>query len=175
MNTVFGGWQVAGLTTITTGNHFTITNSSYGPGGGYNIGTNSYARLIGDPNAPPLVSNVPGVLGPLLFNSAAFALPTGLTYGDSGRNILRYPRKTNFDFALFKLFPVAEGKAFKLRAEAFNVGNHTQWTAISGSDGCYGGPNFSTGDANCLSRSTFLHPTAARSPRIIELGLKFAF
>ena len=63
---------------------------------------------------------------------AAFAVPTGLTFGNSGRNYLRNPNRTNFDMALFKHFAIKESMAFEFRAEAFNVFNHSEWSAPSG-------------------------------------------
>ena len=60
----------------------------------------------------------------------AFALPTGLTFGNAGRNFLRNPGRVNFDMALFKHFAIKESMAFEFRAEAFNVFNHTEWSGF---------------------------------------------
>lgn len=76
---------------------------------------------------------------------------------------------------LFKIFQVTERRAFELRAQAFKVANHNNGPAISGAAGCFAGPSVSAGDQSYLLCSTFLHPTAARDSRIIQLGLKFAF
>ncbi len=61
--------------------------------------------------------------------------PTGLTFGDAGRNILRNPWRTNFDMALLKHFAVTESKYFEFRAEAFNVFNHVEYTWLGGDAG----------------------------------------
>jgi hypothetical protein len=139
--------------------------------------------IIGNPNATPSNTNITGVTGPLLYNPAAFAEPTGLTFGNAGRNILTNPSRWNMDMGLFKHFAIKESMGFELRAEAFNVFNHTQWQPLNGGSSssadytasCYAGPNNSPGDPSCVAGSSFLHPTAAHNPRILQLGLKFIF
>ena len=62
-----------------------------GAGVGNGIGTTAYADLIGDPYSTPPITNAADINGPLLYNPGAFAAPTGLTFGDAGRNILNVP------------------------------------------------------------------------------------
>ncbi len=104
---------------------------------------------------------IPGVIGPLLYNPAAFATPTGLTFGNSGRNIITLPRRTNFDFGLFKRFSLGEQRAFEFRWENYNLFNHTQFNGIDTS--------FNPGS------STFLHPNSAHRARTMQFGLRFQF
>jgi hypothetical protein len=54
------------------------------------------------------------------------------------------------------------------------VFNHTQWSGVNNSASCYGGPNNSAGDPSCLD-SSFLHPSGAHNPRILQLGMKLLF
>jgi hypothetical protein len=195
-HTLLGGWQWSGITTVQTGTPFSVVNSGDGIVPGDNagvsngIGTGSWPDLVGDPNARVAGSGAGNGFGPLLFNPAAFAAPRGLTFGDAGRNLLRNPRQTNFDMAIFKRFPIKERFAFEFRAEAFNVFNHTQFGYIAGdsgsaggnsnvssfsnSVGCYAGPNRTIDDPSCLSGG-LLRPAAAHNPRILQLGLKFSF
>ncbi|HEX7360922.1 MAG TPA: TonB-dependent receptor [Bryobacteraceae bacterium] len=177
LHTLLGGWQLSGLIAFQTGTPFGVTNGAYGDnaGVGNGVGTGSYVDIIGNANAAPPVTNVAGVIGPLLYNPAAFAEPTGLTFGNSGRNILNNPARTNWDMGLFKNFHLTETRMFEFRAEAFNVFNHTQWNGIDSGASCYAGPNNSPGDPSCIAGSTFLHPTGAHDPRILQLGLKFIF
>ncbi|MFL6354447.1 MAG: carboxypeptidase regulatory-like domain-containing protein [Bryobacteraceae bacterium] len=178
LHTVLGGWQTSGLVTFQTGTPFSVVNGVFGDnaGVGNGIGTGSYVDVIGNPNATPPVREVPDIVGPLLYNPGAFAQPTGLTFGNAGRNIMRNPTRTNWDVGLFKRFPIkSETRAIEFRAEAFNVLNHTQWNGIDNNASCYAGPNNSAGDPSCLGGSTFLHPTAAHNPRIMQLGMKFLF
>jgi Carboxypeptidase regulatory-like domain/TonB-dependent Receptor Plug Domain len=186
LHAAFGGWQWSGLMTYQTGTPFTVANALYSDnaGVGNGLGAGSYVDIIGNPNAPPSVTNALGIIGPLLYNPAAFGDPTGLTFGDAGRNILNSPARTNFDVGLFKHFPLhSEQRAIEFRAEAFNVFNHTQWlpmtfnglTSSNNQAACYAGPNNSAGDPSCLPNSEFLHPPGAHNPRILQLGMKFIF
>jgi hypothetical protein len=176
---LLGGWQLSGLTTFQTGTPFSVTadngNGIYtGAGVGNSTGTGSFADVVGNPNASPPITNAPDILGPLMYNPGAFAAPTGLTFGNAGRNLLYNPSRLNFDTGLFKNFYVTESAHFEFRAEAFNVFNHTQWSGINNNISCYGGPQNSAGDASCLD-NTFLHPSGAHNPRILQFGLKFLF
>jgi len=179
LHSILGGWQVSGLVTFQTGTPFSVTNGgTYGDnaGVGNGVGTGSFVDVVGNPYSTPAVTQVAGIQGPLLFNPAAFAEPTGLTLGDAGRNILNNPSRTNWDMGLFKRFPIGgEARAFEFRAEGFNVFNHTQWNGVNGSPACYAGADNSAGDPSCVSTQTFLHPSGAHNPRILQLGLKFIF
>ena len=176
-HTLLGGWQFAGITAIQTGIPFSVKYSGFSnnagvSNGSVNNGTGAgvsiLADLVGDPNATPpatCAANFQGK-GPLLFNPCAFAAPTGLTFGDSGRNLLHMPRRTNFDMSLLKHFKIKESTSFEFRAEAFNIFNHTQWAGSS-----IGGSSIN----NDLAGSAFLHPNAAHRARTLQLGLKFLF
>ena len=186
LHSAFGGWQISGLIESQTGTPFSITNgTTYGDnaGVGNGVGTGSYVDVIGNPKATPAPTQVLGVQGPLLFNPGAFADPTGLTFGDAGRNILNNPARTNWDSGIFKRFYIghSEARAFEFRAEGFNILNHTQWSGVNSGTTCYGATSNSAGDPTCVygnsttAGSTFLHPSGAHNPRILQLGLKFIF
>ncbi|MBV9405507.1 MAG: hypothetical protein JO211_09200 [Acidobacteriaceae bacterium] len=186
LHSILGGWQTSGLITFQTGIPFSVLNAAHGDnaGVGNGVGTGSFVDVVGNPNAPPPINQAAGIIGPLLYNPAAFAEPTGLTFGDAGRNILNSPSRTNWDAGLFKHFAFTETRAIEFRAEGFNVLNHTQWLSMTNGNSstsnasitasCYGGANNSAGDPSCLN-SEFLHPPGAHNPRILQLGLKFLF
>jgi hypothetical protein len=149
----------------------------------------SFPDIAGDPKAG--IPNFKfGGFGPLFYNPAAFAAPRGLTFGNTPRNFLTNPRRTNFDMALFKHFAIGERAAFEFRAEAFNVFNHTEYAWIGGETGsgasnspfgssnatltCYGANN-SAGDPSCTSANAYLRPATAHNARILQLGAKFIF
>ncbi|MBI3474878.1 MAG: carboxypeptidase regulatory-like domain-containing protein [Acidobacteria bacterium] len=170
-----GGWRVSGITTIQTGTPFSVTNGTSfadAAGVGNGVGTASFADRVGDPNSG-VIRNV-GDAGPRLYNPAAFRCevdpsgvivdgscqgPQGLTFGNSGRNSLLNPRRTNFDLSLFKLFPIHEKAAFEFRWDLFNAFNHTQFNGIDSG----------------LGSSTFLEATSAHAARIMQFGAKFIF
>ena len=163
-HTVLGGWQVSGITTIQSGTPVTITNgTTFGDnaGVGNGLGAGSFPDLVGNPRNVTAAEKAAeaGVTGPLFYSPSAYALPTGLTFGDSGRNTLNLPRRVNFDFGTFKRFQIKERAAFEFRWEIFNVFNHTQFNAI---DSTFGS-------------DSFLHLTGAHAPRRMQFGLRFQF
>jgi hypothetical protein len=170
LHSVLGGWQVSDLTGFQTGTPFSITNNANladNAGTGNTItSVQSYPDLIGPLHGAVAIRHPAGVQGPRLYNSDAFGLPTGLTYGTAGRNILSLPSRTNFDMGLFKSFAVHEDMHFEFRAEAFNVFNHTQWNGIN-TNSCYG--------SEACAASPFLTATGAHNPRILQFAGKFVF
>ncbi|GAC1625976.1 MAG: hypothetical protein NVS9B13_21900 [Candidatus Acidiferrum sp.] len=158
LNQVVGGWQVAGITSVSRGNWFTITDSN-----GNFAFTDGQARpdLIGNPHAAPCVPVT-------FFNTCAFGDPAAGSFGNVGRNTIEGPGYQTWDFSLFKNFQINEAKRLEFRAEFFNVFNH---------------PNLQfakSGPQNSISTTSFGSPqfgflTAARDPRQVQLALKFSF
>lgn len=190
-HTLLGGWQASGITTIQSGLPLTIKNgTTYSDNAGVSnaSGTGSFPDLIGDPYAvtPAQQAAVAaaGVTGKLYYNPAAFTLPTGLTFGNVGRNSLRMPGRTSFDFGLFKRFAFKERYAFEFRWENFNLFNHTQFNGFAGSGANAGGTGATSvlgcvdagngGGPNCAS-SGFLVLNQTHLPRIMQFGLRFQF
>ena len=196
---LLGNWQWSGITIMQTGTPFSISNGGGNgvPNDNAGVGNTvtsfaSSVDLAGNPTSGIGHIAVPG-FGPALYNPAAFVAPRGLTFGDTPRNFLTNPRRTNFDMALFKRFPIRESVGLEFRVEAFNVFNHTQFAWLGGGEGsagsnspfsnstngngCYGGANYSAGDSSCVvdQQSGFLRAASAHNPRILQLGLKFMF
>jgi hypothetical protein len=209
--TLLGNWEWSGITVIQSGTPFSVYNLGYQGVTGDNAGVAnsvataaSYPDLVGNPRSGVSSAAFGGDLtgdgyGPLLFNPSAFVQPTGLTFGDAGRNILRNPWRTNFDMALMKHIPVTESKYFEFRAEAFNVFNHVEYNWLGGDAGsaannggfgtatngisCYGGANNSAGDQSCATGAPGLggnpnplfRPSGTHLPRIMQFAVKFIF
>jgi hypothetical protein len=173
-HTLLGGWQYSGIFDFSTGTPFTVTfpGDNAGVANGTS-NTSAYADKVGDPNVGGVHSTPEGNFQ--IYNQAAYAPPRGLTFGDSGRNSLRNPRRTNFDMSLFKHFAIKEHVAFEFRAEAFNIFNHTQLGYIGG-DGGSGANNSDRNSATAGQDSgNFLQVLAAHNPRILQLGAKLIF
>ena len=168
-NKVLGGWQFSGITTFQTGTPYSAVVSTDNAGVANGLGSAARPDLVGDPRSGIVQQFVEG-FGPTFGNAAAFAEPRGLTFGTASRNILNNPRRTNFDWALFKRFTIKEQVGFEFRAEAFNVFNHTQWGNIAGDSGSAGGVG-----NNTLGSNGFLHVSSAHNARILQLGAKFFF
>lgn len=163
-HTLLGGWEWSGIVAFSTGVPLNVTNgTTYGDnaGVGNSVGTGSYPDVIGNPraNIPPVSAVTSNAFAGYFYNPAAFTAPTGLTFGDTGRNYLRDPNRTNFDMALFKHFAIRESIAFEFRAEAFNVFNHTQWQPGSGT----------------LGAAEVFEISGAHNARILQFGAKFLF
>jgi hypothetical protein len=159
--TALGGWEYSGIMTTQSGTPFSVVNGIYGDSAGVanGTGTGSYADIVGNPNALPSHLYASGVKGPLVFNPKAFVATEGLTFGDSGRNVLNLPHRTQFDMALFKTFKPVKEANLQFRVEAFNIFNHTQFSSIDN----YVGTNF------------FMRATSAHMARVVQLALKFEF
>jgi len=192
IHSLLGGWQISGITVAQSGLPFTVTNGTTfsdnaGTGNGVVIspvGSGSRPDLVGNPNNVTAAQKAAaaGVIGPLAYNPAAFAVPTGLTYGNVGRNTLYLPGRLNFDFGIFKQFPIDEKRGFQFRWETFNTFNHTQFDAVGGNSviGSPGGTHTAMdtadpGSAISLGTSSFLHLTGTHNPRIMQFGLRFYF
>jgi len=181
-HSLLGGWQYSGIAIFSTGTPATVTNgTTYGDnaGVGNGVGTGSYADVIGNPK-----SNIPGPSAlaggsyvKFALNPAAFALPTGLTFGDSGRDDINNPGRINFDMALFKHFAIKERLSIEFRGEAFNIFNHPEWSGFGAGMTCTGGANNSAGDPSCLGPggANMFEINSAHLGRILQLGLKFLF
>jgi hypothetical protein len=181
---LLGGWQYSGIATFATGIPLTVTNgTTYGDNAGVGnaIGSGSYVDQIGDPkaNIPPKSLLAGPSYSKFFYNPGAFATPTGLTFGNSGRDNLNNPGRVNFDMALFKHFAIKENMAFEFRAEAFNVFNHPEWSGPGATAGmsCAGGPNNSAGDSSCVAPggANLFEINSAHLARILQLGAKFIF
>jgi hypothetical protein len=109
---IVGGWQLSGITTLTTGRPFTVNLQT-----GVNNGAPSWPNRIGSGQLEnPTVD--------LWFNPADFVAPPANTYGDSGRGILYAPGHVNFDASLSKRFTLLGRSNFEFRWDAFNLFNH---------------------------------------------------
>lgn len=155
---IIGGWQVGGITSLSTGGWFTVTGSI---SAGAQSDGQQRPDQVSNPNGTPCV---PGTF----FNTCAFADPALGSFGSTGRNTLRGPGLQIWDFSVFKNFRLTESKHFEFRSEFFNIFNH---------------PNLQfakSGPQNSISTTTFGTPqfgflTAARPPRQIQFALKFYY
>jgi hypothetical protein len=172
---LLGGWQYSGIMSFSTGSPFTVTFPGDNAGVANGVTTTAaYADIVGDPNAGGHVT-IPGQ-GIQIYNPNAYAAPRGLTFGDSGRNSLTNPNRTNFDMALFKTFAIKESMHFEFRAEAFNVFNHTELGYINGDggSGASNSANLNSGTSG-FGGTNFLQILSAHNARILQLGAKFIF
>jgi len=102
------------------------------------------------------------------FNRAAFAQPEPGTYGNLKRNALTGPNYWSVDLAISRQIGIAT-RMLELRIEAFNLFNTFNW-GDPGTEETSGGfiANFNSGQFGRIT-------TQAGTPRIIQLGVKYAF
>jgi hypothetical protein len=163
LNQVVGGWQIAGITTISSGNWFTAldANGDFANSDGGAGGASQRPDQIGNPNTHPCV---PGTF----FNTCAFTDPPQGSFGTAGRNTILGPGFQQWDFSIFKNFAVTERTRLEFRSEFFNLPNHTNFLLAKS------GPQESN-NATVLGSGQFGFLTAARAPRQIQFALKLSF
>ena len=172
-NAVVGGWKVAGITTIRSGEHFT-------PFWGYdptNTGTAALPDVIHNPydfSFEPAMQAALGCTNPghqslsCWYNPAAFAIPPiapGQTFahdfGDATDGDLVGPHQVNFDFSMFKDFKITERHQLEFRAELFNIFNHPQFALPNRNPNNVGGAS--------------INGTLSDNQREIQFALRYSF
>ncbi len=147
---LLGNWQVNGVTALFQGRRFDVRAS----GASLNApGNTQTADQVG------AVRKLGGVgPGQPFYSPDAFVPVDEVRFGTSGRNILREPGVVNFDFSLFRQFPVTERHVLEFRAEAYNFTNT---------------PHFAR-PRNNVSSARFMEVTSARQDqRQFRLGIRF--
>jgi hypothetical protein len=99
------------------------------------------------------------------FNPNAFSLPAFGTYGNVGRGVYNGPGLANLDLSLLKDTRIRERAQLQLRAEFFNLLNHTN----------LGTPNATVFSNGAISSSAGIITATATTSRQIQFGLKLVF
>jgi hypothetical protein len=165
-----GGWETSGVVAINSGLPFTVGMSGGNKlldgtmatdAAGLGILGSSPAGLrpnqTGDPNSGTGLKKQTK-----WFNTSVFTAPT-IASGDVGnahRGTINGPGYSRIDMGLFRNFKITNSAAIQLRAEAFNLINHTSYATIA---------------TTASATATFGTVTAARDPRIMQFAGKFTF
>jgi hypothetical protein len=159
MDAVMGGWQLAGINHVNSGEPVTFT---YTPGATFVVsgiaqdfrGANNYRPNV---TCDPVASGSDQTINNW-FNKACVSVPTDPSqpFGNAGRNTVRGPMFWQLDTALSKTFGLIGTARFEFRLEAFNLLNHTNFRAPNG--------NRSSGGFGTI--------TATYDPRQLQLGFK---
>jgi hypothetical protein len=150
LNTLAGGWQVAGTFFFRTGLPFSIEDgaqaNAFVPN---NLTANGVflANILYAPTAGVPTSFGSSCATTACFSTSSFATPTD--FNALARNAFRGPGYFNTDMNLKKTFALNERYRFTLGANFFNILNH---------------PNFDSPVSNNLSSSFGMITTAAVSP-----------
>jgi hypothetical protein len=186
LKSTVGGWQISGIVTVVTGNPLGITEN----GIGYDINSNTgnvAPNLQNATNRPNINGNVsyPKTAGQW-FDPSVFTHTAAGEFGNLPFNSIRGPGRQNWNMALFKSFVLNEerGSRIELRAEAFNVWNHTQFNNVSSGvsfDQNFFLPGPPANPANTPNpnfgkvNNDFGRVTTAHDPRELQLGVKVYF
>ncbi len=150
---VLGGWDMNAIVTIQGGLPFTpALATSVSNAGGSRPDRNGSGKI----SNRDLQKWFDTSFGP----GQTWSTPTAFTFGNSGRNILRGPRRFQLDYSLFKDFSPSERWRVQFRAEAFNLTNTPQFDL----------PNASIGNPNAGIINGIVG-----TPRQFQLGLRFSF
>ena len=131
MDVLVGGWQLAGINTITPGEMVTLT---YSPAAAFQVsaitndfsGANNYRpNLTCDPYAAAGQQSITN-----WFNAACVAIPTDPSqpFGNAPRNNVRGPNYWTVDMAASKSVPLGGQARLQIRVEAFNLFNRVNFT-----------------------------------------------
>ena len=100
------------------------------------------------------------------FDTSNFSIPTPVWagggnqgFGNSGKDAIVGPGRTNFTTSLYKTFNIWENLNFQFRVESFNTFNHTERNGVSSN----------------MSSSNFGAVTSYYDPRSLEFGGKLTF
>jgi len=151
-------WRASGIVSIRSGNRINIIT---GRDNAFNGQRNQRANQAADDVYRKTLTS--------WFNPAAFAQAEPGTFGNLKRNALTGPNYWNVDLALSREIGVIATQTLELRIEAFNLFNTFNW-GDPGTEEASGGfiANFNSGQFGRIT-------TQAGTPRIIQLGVKYAF
>jgi hypothetical protein len=164
---ILGGWRTAGVYTFYSGRPFTVVSGS-----NYSTAIDLYGAATAVPNVVG-TPQIPGNINCWFYasnNKSCVALdPSGANafaeqplgeFGNAGRNILRGPRTSLFDFSLMRDFHMTERANLEARWDVFNMAN----TPI------FGNPN-----TNLSSGAVGTITSLASDPRVMQFALRLSF
>jgi len=158
-----GGWTVTAISIGSSGAAFSPSCSSTG------------AFPLNDPTETGQTARCQVVATPTVsspdffnqFNTAAFTMaPTG-TFGNTGLGILRQPSTINLDLSIDKAFSVKEKVTFRVRFQAFNALNHTEFNSV--------GTSYSFNAAGVNTNTNTGQMTGTLNPRQCALSIRAQF
>jgi hypothetical protein len=185
-HSLLGGWEISGTAISETGLPW-LGNAASSDGGPDTVGLGGDYRIRPDLSGKPVYTKGKATVGTVSgyqwVSSANFSQPVAawdggpnLGFGNSGKDAIVGPGRTNFSTALYKSFAFTEHAQFQLRIDSFNTFNHTQFNSINSA------LNFTLtkgADARLPSSykpaSNFGFVNGAQDPRTFEVGGKFMF
>jgi hypothetical protein len=158
------GWQLSGITSFVSGAPLGIGHTTTIP-----------VDITGTPD----IGARTVVTGPAIipkgdrtfdrfFDTSVFSLAPVGTVGTAPKFVFRGPGVNNWDASVAKNFRIVERVQLRVRLEAYNAFNHTQFVGVNTS------PQFNPA-TGAQSNAAFGSLTSSRCPRIIQLGARVSF
>lgn len=171
---VLGNWQLNGIVTLLSGIPLDVQTGLSGQY--FGLAANAPGGF-----RPDLVPGQPiylhGADHTVYLNPAAFKAPALGQFGNLKRGFVRQPGLTNIDFSLAKNWKIHERYGIQLRAEMFNLFNHTNFNGFDPGLGL--SPNRDAGGkflgTFTATNGNFGRLNTDRGPRNIQFGVKFNF
>ena len=166
-----GGWELSGITNMTSGRALTPSFSLSGdPIGSGKTSTRpdfvAPVVTVGDPrvNRTFTLPNGRTITGNFFFDpTVSFRLPPQGRYGNASPGVIRGPGMNNWDVSLFKSFRIRERVRVQFRAEFFNFFNHVSFSGVG------------TGLPATNTATTFGQVTEVAPARTTQFGVKLEF
>ncbi len=151
---VLGGWEVDGAVSAYTGTPFTVSAPN---GSTVNAPSNTQTA-----DQVKTTVDRPGNVGPgtYYFDPTAFAVPTGVRFGSSGRNILRNPGVFNTNASLVRNFRIKERATLSFRSEFYNLPNTSHFNGVA---------------SGSVTSSNFMRILSSYGERQVRFGLRLGF
>ena len=160
---LLNGWETTGIIQFRSGDPLTVWSS-----GANNSGSGQQrdrAVLIGAAYGGTACKA--GTHCKSYLNPASFTNNASGTYGSIAKGSFVGPQYADWDASLARRFPITEGSYFQLRAEYFNVLNHTNF-----------GDPATTAAASNFGQITSTSPQNSNytnDPRIAQMSVKLVF
>jgi Carboxypeptidase regulatory-like domain/TonB dependent receptor len=171
-----GGWALSSIWQFQTGSPCSVAaaNDYAGVGLDANFGCGVNGEYWVENGNPKILGNFGSGKWFATTNSAGSPIftapPTGTFNTQNVRDIIYQPGYYNWNFGLFKSFPIGERVGLQFRAEAFNFLNHPNWGGASG-----GGVQFNPTSSTFGEVTTKGSGPGGGGERNIQLSLRLQF
>jgi hypothetical protein len=157
---ILGGWQIAGITVLQTGQYFTPSFTGRDISNTNTVG--GRPDRIANGNLPSSERTINR-----WFDAGAFTVPpvNAARFGNSGVGILEGPGTSNFNLSLSKIFRFKEQGRLEFSFSSKNAFNHTNFV----------NPNAYISAPNSVGRITATQARDEAGPRTLMFGSRIEF
>jgi hypothetical protein len=155
-------WQINGVFAAFSGNPFSVTAS------GTSLNTPSNQQDADLTGTFRVTNNI--APNGTWFDTSAFAQPTGVRFGNTGRNQFYGPGGNNLDLSFFRFFPVGGQRRLEARIQVGNVFNSA---VFANPNGTFTSGSF--GQITGIAGGSGAQSNAAYPERSVVLGVRFSY